>query len=934
MTKEILVTGDFVLDNHIYKGQRFHYGEAINKGVHLVPQLGGAALVHQILEELLRPKPKQEKKEGNAKENFESILKSQEEPAIKIQELLKIIEEQEKPLPRLEPEWMSFPGVKDPIQDQKTLKISPAEQAYAFWRPYADSQDTKSLYWRVSEAMGFGAAEIEAKCGVMSPVSTSNNPKIVVISEGGMGFRKCRSNWPEKAFSEADWIVLKTTAPLADGPLWKELTEKHGKKLIIIVSARELRKSSARMNAGLSWEETVEGFFRELQAKGAFSVLTQCSQLIVAFESEGALWLNLQGKDRETRVEVAAAKACLVYESGLIEGEHGHTIKGRAFGLLSCLAAAVTWALTQDLTAPDIVGALEGGLGAMRDLRDKGHGKVDYQPPIGFPAGRLAGVIKKTTLCYARAWFLPKELRMLTGNGPVPEWSLLNMAQGYSGPVYDLARLVLLRGPIALESLPYLKIGNLLTADRREIESLRTLVQVIRRYEDKKNAGKKPLSIGVFGPPGAGKSFAVRELAKALEEDIAWLEFNLSQFDTPEDLNGAFHQIRDQVLKHKLPIAFFDEFDSQKYRWLQYLLAPMQDGQFQDGQLTHTLGKCIFVFAGGTSPTFETFGPAESMDKGKESDDRREFRFAKGPDFKSRLDAYLDVLGPNQRQIPVPSGNKYALLKERISGRDFITDPADIVFPLRRALIARAQLKYGPDDKLDMDEGLVHALLHVKKFTHGNRSLEKILQPLGAGRPGKLHRSLLMPVVQLAMHTDAKEFITLCAKAPKPFLPQSPLTIAQIDQMAPAIHEAYRQKGKKEGWSKPETDCDYTCLSEFFKNSNRAAAERMLRLLGLAGLTMVKDQASPLEEETIRQHLEYYLLGLAEAEHEGWMDWFFDQGWQFNPERQDDKKLHDCLIRFSKLNDKNKAKDRDSIRLYPEFAREAKMKIVFIQEQH
>ena len=37
-----------------------------------------------------------------------------------------------------------------------------------------------------------------------------------------------------------------------------------GKKLIIIVSARELRKSSARMNAGLSWEETVEGFFREL----------------------------------------------------------------------------------------------------------------------------------------------------------------------------------------------------------------------------------------------------------------------------------------------------------------------------------------------------------------------------------------------------------------------------------------------------------------------------------------------------------------------------------------------------------------------------------------------------------------------------------------------------------------------------------------------
>ena len=185
------------------------------------------------------------------------------------------------------------------------------------------------------------------------------------------------------------------------------------------------------------------------------------------------------------------------------------------------------------------------------------------------------------------------------------------MAQVNHGPVYDLARLVLLRGPIALSSLPHLKIGNLLTADRREIESLRTFAQVIRRYE-KMDKGKKPLSIGVFGPPGAGKSFAVRELSFALVQNIAWLEFNLSQFSSSGDLNGAFHQIRDQVLQHKIPVAFFDEFDSKKYDWLQYLLAPMQDGKFQDGQLTHTLGKCIFVFAGGTSPTFETFGPPSS----------------------------------------------------------------------------------------------------------------------------------------------------------------------------------------------------------------------------------------------------------------------------------------------------------------------------------
>ena len=96
-------------------------------------------------------------------------------------------------------------------------------------------------------------------------------------------------------------------------------------------------------------------------------------------------------------------------------------------------------------------------------------------------------------------------------------------------------------GTVALANLPHLRIGNLITPDRHEIESLRSLMQIIRRYQTH-DAGKKPLSIGVFGPPGAGKSFAVRELAKHLVVGAStWLEFNLSQFSTPAELAGAFH---------------------------------------------------------------------------------------------------------------------------------------------------------------------------------------------------------------------------------------------------------------------------------------------------------------------------------------------------------------------------------------------------------
>src|SRR5205823_1951967 len=101
-------------------------------------------------------------------------------------------------------------------------------------------------------------------------------------------------------------------------------------------------------------------------------------------------------------------------------------------------------------------------------------------------------------------------------------WSLVRESQHAEGPVYDLARLVLLRGPVALANLPHLSVGNFLTADRREIEALRSLVQIMRRYQ-RHDAGKKPLSIGVFGPPGAGKSFAVRELAASVIGGDRWM---------------------------------------------------------------------------------------------------------------------------------------------------------------------------------------------------------------------------------------------------------------------------------------------------------------------------------------------------------------------------------------------------------------------------
>ncbi|SDU13810.1 hypothetical protein [Stappia sp. ES.058] len=597
-------------------------------------------------------------------------------------------------------------------EDKKTHVESLANVRYVDAAgQFLEHRPDAPLELRVSSFGGYRTSTQPALQSCISETCPDGSWPLVILNDASGGLREREDIWGPPLFERQvpDRTILhKMHLPLGEGRLWDRVATLSEVRRILIVNANNLRASGVRLVRGLSWELVVEDLLRQAgETTGLLpKLLSGCDHLLVLFDVEGAAILS--------RNAASVTTLDLLFDPALAEGDVEKEQAGDLFGKMNSFTTALARGIAE-------AGPLSG-------------------------SGDLCGPVLR-----ALAWQRAFAQSRLTENGdalafpmPEPSQEQLNSCRceknlTLRGPKQrvvvprstsnrNLAESIVRNGLRVLSDVPSARFGKFFTVDRTEIEGYRAINRLIRGYL-KDTGATKPLSIAVFGPPGAGKSFGIKQMVEPLklEEKV----FNLSEA-TADDLPGFFHEIRDENLKGRTPLCFFDEFDSHKLSLVKHFLAPMQDGTFREGARLHPIGRGLFVFAGGTSHTFRDL--ASKAPKEPE---------LKLTDFVSRLSGHIDVRGPDRG--------------DNGSDDDHI---------LRRAILLRSLLEQNAASIIDtttgeasVDDGVLNAFLMVPAFRHGARSMEKIIQMSTLGPQASRYAVSDLPETdQLDMHVDAGEF--------------------------------------------------------------------------------------------------------------------------------------------------------------------------------
>ncbi|MBL9151868.1 MAG: AAA family ATPase [Verrucomicrobiales bacterium] len=817
------------------------------------------------------------------------------------------------------------------LKDRQLREFSPDKVIHSnaiLEDPDSSDDEKRNQRLRIGQSLGFmGPAQGSPQ--FRFPTASTPSADVIVLDDVGNGFRTDQRVWPSALKgTNQPWVIHKMSSPLATGNLWEKLSKSPSDKRLVVVTADALRQiTEVQISSGLSWERTARDFVFQIQRSPLLRTLQQCPYLVVLFGVEGAILYR--GGELDT-------PSTLIFDPVHLEGQYQDSIPGTVFGMTALITAAIASSLAAK-GIENLEDGIKSGLHFARCFLERGY---PCDPSALFLPN--ADEWKQCPMADDDTFATCLIERPNSYQQPDPEfWRILDAKTRNSRLI--AAEEVVIRGKaMGLSGVPIGKFGKLQTIDRAEIESYNAIRRLIGEFLAEPNP-ERPLSFAVFGPPGSGKSFGVKQVMASLgRKDLESVTFNISQFRSYGELVSSLHRVRDIVLSGKIPFVFFDEFDAgfeeRTLGWLKYFLAPMQDGEFKDGESVYHIGRAVFVFAGGTRSCFDDFvknRPSSSEDKvdddpssaGPPNYDpavygETAFRQAKGPDFASRLRGFIDIMGPN-RQHPKDDA--------------FIIRRANVLRSMLEKLRTKADRLFEPGGKkLRIDPGVLRAMLNIGEYRHGIRSMEAIIGMSRLAGRSCFDLSALPPKDQLDLHVDSDEFLYLAERErfvnlipPRDF-PAIPSTTpadcleksantamlresALVELIAKSIHEEYRrqrailgEKGSIQSWED---------LSEEKRNSNRDAASHIptkLRLIG-HGVRKIGNSGIPRTPDISDEEI----LILARAEHERWAGEQKLQGFRFGKKKDIPAKVSPYLVPFDDLRPEIQAYDIQAVEAIP-----------------
>lgn len=805
--------------------------------------------------------------------------------------------------------------------------------------------------WRIEDFIGIRQSDKgKLVAGTSDPAGFE--PHLVVVADTDLGFRSNEERWPRVLREDPanrPPVLHCMMPPAFRGPLWDRLIKKP-ESLVVVVALESLRKSHAAIAYGRSWEQIATEVMRAARTNPELQPLTMCRHVVVTAKTGGAILLS------NTLRGPGSTECRIIFDPDTIEGRWEEAYDGQVIGYSTCMTASLAIEMLKDAgfntdgeVAPvaSLIRGVRNGLAAARELLVGGFDDseaidLSSQPRadragVAFPLKRIAcvlavghGVTFDPTPESPTAQSLDSYMREARNHDDFSvaqmdvtakdDWTILESyyREGLEAVAEAVARLGV---EVALRGVPVGRFGGYTTVHRGEIEDLRGVDALLRDYA--RQQVEVPLSIAVFGPPGAGKSFAVGEVGRSAFGDRPFelLTFNLSQMHDAGDLSHAFHLIRDVALHGRLPFVLWDEFDvgdgTAEYVWLRQFLAPMQDGLFQERDVLRPIGQAVFVFAGSDSASLAEFA-------GKMKGHKAE----KGPDFLSRIKGHVDVVGPN------PSSE------------------TDYYFPIRRAVLLRSVLLrdrphlFAPWDepgrpekvrRLEIDSGVLRALLGVggDGYRHGARSLETIIRISSLVNRTRFERAALPQLQQLDAHVDAESFMKMVA----PYIPAAQelgrlgkgVQAVRNDRQA-AARNATRPRRSPHSpvpeFDGPETDRnnefedrEYDRLPAYLREQNLAIARALPAKLARLGYALrTTGPADTLELHDLLENPR--LIDFLRAEHESW---FLRE--QHNRLLNPNQPPKPHFMQWDDLPDDEKALDRSLISEVPQIVAFAHMGI-------